>query len=176
VVISEVYKGFPADRAGIKAGDIIKKVDGVSLRGMTTDKVSDRLKGTPGSDIIVTVERNGKESDHSMKRERIVIPPVPYYGMIDSKTGYIRFRNFTQNCIMDVKNALTELKKSAPEQLILDLTGNPGGLLSEAVEIVNLFVGPGNNVVSTRGKVKQFDEEFRTTKRQLMKPYRSCSY
>lgn len=164
VVINEVYKGFPADRAGIKAGDIIKKVDGVSLKGMTTDKVSDKLKGSPGSDIIVTVERNGKESDHPMKRERIVIPPVPYYGMIDPKTGYIRFRNFTQNCINDVKNALVELKKSAPEQLILDLRGNPGGLLSEAVEIVNLFVGPGNNVVSTKGKVKQFDEVFKTTK------------
>ena len=164
VVISEVYKGFPADRAGIKSGDIIKKVDGVSLKGMPTDKVSDRLKGNPGSEITVTIERNGKESDHLMKREKIIIPPVPYYGMIDSKTGYIRFTNFTQNCITDVKNALTELKKSNPGQIILDVRGNPGGLLSEAVEIVNLFVGPGNDVVSTKGKVKQFDENFRTTK------------
>jgi len=164
VVISEVYKGFPADKAGIKAGDKIKKVDGVSLKGMPTDKVSDRLKGNPGSDITVTIERAGKESDHVMKRERIIIPPVPYYGMIDSKTGYIRFTNFTQNCITDVKNALTELKKNNPEQIILDVRGNPGGLLSEAVEIVNLFVGPGNDVVSTKGKVKQFDDNFRTTK------------
>ena len=164
VVISEVYKGFPADRAGIKAGDFIKKVDGVSLKGMPTDKVSDRLKGNPGSDITITIERNGKESDHLMKREKIIIPPVPYFGMIDSKTGYIRFTNFTQNCITDVKNALTELKKLNPEQIILDVRGNPGGLLSEAVEIVNLFVGPGSDVVSTKGKVKQFDENFRTTK------------
>ena len=164
VVISEVYKGFPADRAGIKIGDIIKKVDGISLKGMPTDKVSDRLKGNPGSDIIVTIERNGKESDYSMKRERIIIPPVPYYGMIDNKTGYIRFTNFTQNCITDVRNALTELKNNNPGHIILDLRGNPGGLLSEAVEIVNLFVGPGNNVVSTKGKIKKFDEDFRTTK------------
>ena len=164
VVISEVYKGFPADMAGIKAGDKIKKVDGVSLKGMPTDKVSDRLKGNPGSEITVTIERNGKESDHVMKRERIIIPPVPYYGMLDSKTGYIRFTNFTQNCITDVKNALTELKKSNPAQIILDVRSNPGGLLSEAVEIVNLFVGPGSDVVSTKGKVKQFDENFRTTK------------
>ncbi|HOS70861.1 MAG TPA: S41 family peptidase [Bacteroidales bacterium] len=164
VVISQVYKGFPADMAGIRAGDIIKKVDGVSIRGMSTDKVSDRLKGNPGSEVVVTIERNGRESDHSMKRERIVIPPVPWYGMIDDKTAYIRFTNFTQNCIADVRNALTELRKSGPEQLILDLRSNPGGLLSEAVEIVNLFVGPGNDVVSTKGKVRQFDDNFRTTK------------
>lgn len=164
VVISQVYKGFPADLAGIRAGDIIKKVDGVSIRGMSTDKVSDRLKGNPGSEVVVTIERNGRESDHSVKRERIMIPPVPWYGMIDNKTAYIRFTNFTQNCITDVRNALTELRKSGPEQLILDLRSNPGGLLSEAVEIVNLFVGPGNDVVSTKGKVRQFDDNFRTTK------------
>jgi carboxyl-terminal processing protease len=164
VVVSEVYKGFPADMAGIKAGDRIKKVDGVSLKGMPTDKVSDRLKGNPGSEITITIERNGKESDHVMKRERIIIPPVPYYGMLDNKTGYIRFTNFTQNCINDVKNAFIELKKSNPAQIILDVRSNPGGLLSEAVEIVNLFVGPGSDVVSTKGKVKQFDDNFRTTK------------
>lgn len=163
-VISQVYKGFPADRAGIRAGDIIRKVNGTSLKGMTTEQVSDRLKGNPGSEIIITIERNGRESDYKMKRERIIIPPVPWYGMIDNNTGYIRFTNFTQNCITDVKNAITELKNNQPGQIILDLRGNPGGLLSEAVEIVNLFVGPGNNVVSTRGKVKQFDEDFMTTK------------
>ena len=84
--------------------------------------------------------------------------------MIDSKTGYIRFTNFTQNCIQDVKSALNDLKTKNPQQIILDLRGNPGGLLTEAVEIVNLFVGPGNEVVSTKGKVKQFDESFKTTK------------
>jgi carboxyl-terminal processing protease len=164
VVISEVYKGFPADLAGIKAGDLLKKVDGVSLKGLSTDKVSDKLKGNPGTPITLTIERNGKESDYPIKREKIVVPPVPYYGMIDSKTGYIRFRSFTQNCIDDVKSALISLKKNNPEQIILDLRGNPGGLLTEAVDIVNLFVGPGNEVVSTKGKVKQFDEDFKTTK------------
>lgn len=164
VVFNEVYKNFPADRAGIKAGDKLTKLDGVSLKGMSTDKVSDKLKGNPGTDITVTVERNGKETDYTMKREKIVIPPVPYFGMIDSKTGYIRFTNFTQDCIEDVKNALVTLKTSNPQQMILDLRGNPGGLLTEAVEIVNLFVGPGNEVVSTKGKVKQFDEDFKTIK------------
>jgi carboxyl-terminal processing protease len=164
VVVSEVYKGFPADQAGIKAGDLLKKVDGVPLKGISSDKVSDKLKGNPGTEISVTVERNGKDIDYQMKREKIVIPPVPYYGMLDSKTGYIRFTNFTQDCIVDVKKALSALKEKNPQQLILDLRGNPGGLLTEAVEIVNLFVGPGNNVVSTKGKVKQYDEDFKTTK------------
>jgi carboxyl-terminal processing protease len=167
VVISEVYKGFPADLAGIKPGDLMKKVDGVSLKGLSTDKVSEKLKGNPGTPITLTIERNGSETDYSLKREKIVVPPVPYYGMVDSKTGYIRFRSFTQNCIEDVKSALISLKKNNPEQIILDLRGNPGGLLTEAVEIVNLFVGPGNEVVSTKGKVQQFDDDFKTTKTAL---------
>jgi carboxyl-terminal processing protease len=87
--------------------------------------------------------------------------------MLDSKTGYIRFTNFTQNCIEDVKSALIALKRNNPQQIILDLRSNPGGLLTEAVEIVNLFVGPGNEVVSTKGKVKQFDEVFKTTKQAV---------
>jgi carboxyl-terminal processing protease len=164
IVISEVYKGFPADLAGIKAGDLLTKVDGISLKGFSTDKVSEKLKGNPGTDITVTIDRNGKETDYKLKREKIFIPPVPYYGMIDSKTWYIRFTNFTQNCIDDVKNALISLKTNNPQQIILDLRGNPGGLLTEAVEIVNLFVNQDNEVVTTKGKVKQFDEVFKTTK------------
>ncbi|MEI6049487.1 MAG: S41 family peptidase [Bacteroidota bacterium] len=164
VVISEVYKGFPADIAGIKAGDLLKKVDGISLRGFSTENVSEKLKGSPGTEIKLTIERDGKETDCTLKREKIIVPPVPYYGMMDSKTGYIRFTNFTQNCIEDVKKALSELKNNNAQQIILDLRGNPGGLLTEAVEIVNLFVAEGNEVVSTKGKVKQFDEDFKTTK------------
>jgi carboxyl-terminal processing protease len=164
IVISEVYKGFPADKAGIKAGDLLIKVNGISVKGLSTSSVSDKLKGTPGTEISVTIEQNGKQTDYQLKREKIAIPPVPYFGMIDSITGYIRFTNFTQNCIEDVKKALTSLKSSNPQQIILDIRGNPGGLLTEAVEIVNLFVGPGNEVVSTKGKVKQFDESFKTTK------------
>ncbi len=166
-VISVVYKGFPADQAGIKAGDLLKKVDGESLKGMTAQKISDKLKGNPGSTLKITVERNGKDIDFTLKRERIIVPPVPYYGMIDHGTAYIRFTNFTQNCIDEVKNALVSLKAGNPKQVILDLRSNPGGLLTEAVEIVNLFVGPGNEVVSTKGKIKQFDEDFKTTKEAI---------
>lgn len=167
VVISEVYKGFPADKAGIKTGDLIKKVDGISLKGLTTDKVSEKLKGNPGTEIRITIERNGKETDYTLNRERISLPSVPYYGMIDAKTGYIRFTSFTQNCIEDVKSALTALKAENAQQIILDLRGNPGGLLTEAVEIVNLFIPEGTEVVSTKGKVKQFDEDFKTSKQPV---------
>jgi carboxyl-terminal processing protease len=167
VVISEVYKGFPADKAGIKAGDLLKKVDGISLKGLSTDKVSEKLKGNPGTEISLTIDRNGKETDYPLKREKIIMPPVPFYGMIDSKTGYIRFTNFTQNCIDDVKTALVTLKNNNAQQIILDLRGNPGGLLTEAVEIVNLFVANGKKIVSTKGKVKQFDEDFKTSKQPV---------
>ena len=163
-VVSEVYKGFPADLAGLKAGDIIKKVNDESLKGFTTDKVSDRLKGNPGTEINVTVERSGTETKFSMKREKISILPVPYYGMITPETGYIRFTSFTEDGIEDVRNALVALQAGSAKQVILDLRSNPGGLLDEAVDIVNLFVGAGNEVVSTKGKVKQSNESFKTTK------------
>jgi len=167
VIINEVYKGYPADKAGIKPGDLLKKVDGTSLKGLSTDKVSEKLKGNPGTEINITIERNGKETDYLLKREKIIMQSVPYYGMIDSKTGYIRFTNFTQNCIDEVKTAVNALKDKNVQQIILDLRGNPGGLLTEAVEIVNLFVAEGNEVVSTKGKVQQFDENYKTTKQPI---------
>jgi carboxyl-terminal processing protease len=163
-IITEIYRGFPADQAGIKPGDIIKKVDGVSLKGMQTDKISDKLKGEPGTSVTLTLERNGQETDYTMKRERIAVPSVQYYGMIDSKIGYIRFITFTENCLEEVKKALIALKDQDPRGIILDLRLNPGGLLTEAVDIVNLFVGPGVEVVSTKGKIKQFDADYKTTK------------
>ena len=163
-IVSEVYRGFPADVAGIRAGDLLKKVDGESLKGYTTEKVSEKLKGTPGSRIAITIERNGKEIDFILKRENIAIPTVPYFGMLDSETGYIRFSNFTQDGLDEIKTALTTLKSRNAQQIILDLRSNPGGLLNEAVSVVNLFVGAGNEVVSTKGKVKQFDGKFTTEK------------
>ncbi|MBN2665437.1 MAG: S41 family peptidase [Bacteroidales bacterium] len=164
VVISLVYKDFPADLAGIRAGDLLKKVDGVSLKGADTEDVSQKLKGNPGTTVTLTIERNGKELDVPVKREKIEIPSVPFYGMLDDETGYIRFTNFTQNCTEEVKDALLKLKNENARKIVLDLRSNPGGLLTEAVDIVNLFMGPGNEIVSTKGKVKQFDESFKTTK------------
>jgi carboxyl-terminal processing protease len=165
VVVTDVYKGFPADQNGIKPGDIMLSIDGTSLKGVTSQKASDMLKGDPGTEAVIVFRRNGEEFSKILKRERIAIPAVPYYGMINSNTGYIRFTNFTQNCIAEVRDALTDLKeKHGAENLILDLRSNPGGLVNEAVEIVNLFVRSGQEVVSTRGRAKQYDAVFKTSR------------
>ncbi|MCU0378945.1 MAG: S41 family peptidase [Bacteroidales bacterium] len=165
IVVTNVYKGFPADQNGIRPGDEMISIDGTSLKGIASEKASDMLKGEPGTEAVLVFRRNGEEFTKKLKRERISIPAVPYYGMIDSKTGYIRFTNFTQNCIAEVRNALIDLKdKQGAESLVLDLRNNPGGLVNEAVEIVNLFVVPGLEVVSTRGRAKQYDAVFRTNR------------
>ena len=165
IVVTNVYKGFPADQNGIKPGDEMISIDGTSLKGVTSEKASDMLKGEPGTEAELVFRRNGTEFTKKLKRERISIPAVPYYGMIDSRTGYIRFTNFTQNCIAEVRSALTDLKeKQGAESLVLDLRNNPGGLVNEAVEIVNMFVKPGLEVVSTRGRAKQYDAVFRTNR------------
>ncbi len=165
ILVTNVYQGFPADKSGIRPGDLMISIDGKSLRGVSSDKASDMLKGEPGTEAEIIIRRNGEDIVKQVKRERIAISAVPYYGMVDENTGYIRFTNFTQNCISDVREALTDLKDNqGADDLILDLRNNPGGLVAEAVEIVNLFVRPGQEVVSTRGRARQYDAVFRTTK------------
>ncbi len=165
IQVTNVYKGFPADKGGIRAGDLMISIDGQSLKDVTSDKASDMLKGEPGTEAEIIIRRNGEEFTKRLKRERISISAVPYYGMVDDNTGYIRFTNFTQNCIAEVREALIDLKdKQGAEDLILDLRSNPGGLVNEAVEIVNLFVRPGQEVVSTRGRARQYDAVFRTNR------------
>jgi carboxyl-terminal processing protease len=168
IVVTNVYKGFPADQNGIKPGDIMLSIDGASLKGVSSEKASDMLKGEPGTEAVIIFRRNGEEFSKTLKRERISIPAVPYYGMVSDKTGYIRFTNFTQNCISEVRDALIDLKeKQGAENLILDLRNNPGGLVNEAVEIVSLFVRPGQEVVSTHGRAKQYDAVFKTSKKPV---------
>jgi carboxyl-terminal processing protease len=165
IVVTNVYKGFPADKSGIRPGDLMISIDGTSLKGVTSDKASEMLKGEPGTEAEIGIRRNGQDMIKKLRRERIAISAVPYYGMVDENTGYIRFTNFTQNCISEVRDALTDLKDNkGASDLILDLRSNPGGLVSEAVEIVNLFVKPGQEVVSTRGRAKQYDAVFRTSR------------
>lgn len=166
-VISSVYQGFPADKANLRAGDILKKIDDFDLKNSSSEEVSNRLKGDPGTSLLLTVESNGEEKEVTLTRERVTVPPVPYYAMIDSEIGYISFTGFTENCIQDVQNALLDLKAQNATKIILDLRNNGGGLLSEAVEIVNLFVEAGNRVVSTKGKVRQFDSVYETTKEAI---------
>ncbi|MEE4114769.1 MAG: S41 family peptidase [Marinilabiliaceae bacterium] len=168
VTLTQIYKGFPADKAGLKAGDKLKSIDGFSLKGLNADEVSDKLKGDPNTDISLVIEREGSDITRTLKRERIAVPPVPFSGMLDDEVGYIRFTNFTQNCSQDVRKALLTLKEEhGAKKIILDLRNNPGGLLTEAVEIVNLFVDAGQEVLSTRGKVDKFDVTYKTTRKPV---------
>lgn len=165
IVISEVYKGFPADNAGLKAGDLIVEINGESTKNLNTTKVSELMKGTPDSEIKITVQRFNVEEyiTKTIIRKKISIPSVPYYGMINEETAYIRLSGFTKNASGEVRTAMLNLKKNHhPSSLILDLRGNPGGLLVEAVKIANLFVDKGQEVVSTKGKVKEYFQSYKT--------------
>jgi carboxyl-terminal processing protease len=165
VVIAEPYEGMPAQKFGIKAGDEIVEVSGKETMDMTTEDVSSLLKGPANKPVKIKILRPGVKKPFVIEviREKISINAVPYYGMLDSKTGYICLSSFTENCSDEVKKAYLELKKNNPESLVLDLRGNPGGLLNEAVSIVNFFVPQGEEIVSTKGKVKQWDKVYNAT-------------
>ncbi|RIH64620.1 S41 family peptidase [Mariniphaga sediminis] len=165
VVISEPYEGFPAQKFGLRAGDIILEVEGKVTENMTTEDVSNLLKGPAKKPVKIKLQRPGERKPFEVDviREKISIDAVPYFGMLDKNTAYIRLSNFTVNCSEDVKKAFLDLKKNDPESLILDLRSNPGGLLQEAVKIVNFFVPQGSEIVSTKGKVKQWDKTYTAT-------------
>lgn len=166
ILIAEPYEGFPAQKSGLKAGDVLLEVAGKSTDKLSTEDVSALLKGPAQKPVVVKVQRYGakKPMEVEIMREKIQIDPVPYYGMLDKETGYIRLSNFTENCTERVKTALIELKeKHGAKTLVLDLRSNPGGLLMEAVRMANLFVPKGQEIVSTRGKVKQWDKVYTAT-------------
>ena len=170
IIISEPYEGFPAQKSGLKAGDILLEVAGKGTEDMSTEDVSNLLKGPANQVVKVKIERPGvkKPFDVDIVREQIQIDAVPYYGMLDDKIGYIRLSSFTANCGDEVKQIVKELKeKHHAQSLILDLRSNPGGLLNEAVKIVNIFVPKGVEVVSTKGKVKQWDKEYDATEQPV---------
>ncbi len=168
-MIMEPYEGFPAQKAGLMAGDRIIKVKGRSMKGRSVSEVSDILKGQAGTKVTVTVERRGSEEpiQFELERERVQIPAVPYKGMIDDKLGYIKLRSFTRGCGEKVKGAIKELKDEGMERLVFDLRGNGGGLLKEAVNIVNLFVPKGQTVVRTKGRTDEWDKTYRALKSPL---------
>ena len=166
VVVAEPYEGFPAHKSGLKAGDIILEVSGKETKKMNTEDVSNLLKGPVNRIVKIKIQRPGEKKTRSFDivREKIHIDAVPYYGMLDDETAYIRLANFTANCSDDVKKAFIELKEEKKaKSLVLDLRSNPGGLLIEAVKITNLFVPKGEEIVSTRGKVKQWDKVYKAT-------------
>jgi carboxyl-terminal processing protease len=161
VVISEPYEGFPAQKADLRAGDKILKVNDVDAKGKKTDDISKYLKGAASTTIKLVIEREGEKKpiEKIISREEIKIKSVSYYGMVSEDVGYIKLTGFTENAAGEVKEALVELKKNpAMKSLVFDLRGNPGGLLKEAVDIVNIFTEKGTEVVSTRGKVKDWDK------------------
>lgn len=163
IVINEPYEGFPAQKAGLKAGDKILEIDGVNMLGKKTQDVSDKLKGPANTNVKVKIERPGEKKPLviELTRQNIQINAVSYYGMVEDETGLIVLSRFTQGCADEVKKALIDLKENkGAKNLILDLRGNPGGLLDEAIKIVNLFVPKGNDIVSTKGKVRQWDKTY----------------
>ena len=170
VIIREPYKNSPAAKAGLLPGDIILSIDGNSVKNKNTEDVSTMLKGQPGKEVTIKVQREfeAKPIEKKVVREKIQIPSVPYYGMVNDTTGYVYLTSFTDKSASDVRDAIITLKNKGAKAMILDLRGNTGGLLDQAVEIVNLFVPRGSKVVSTKGKVKQSDKEYTATKNPIV--------
>ena len=164
ILISEPYDGWPAFKSGLQPGDKIVEIGGKDMKGKSVSDVSTLLKGQPGTNVSLTIIPYGKTKTvkKDIVREEIKLPPVSYFGMIDDTTGYIRLDQFTDNASLEVKNAFNKLKEQNMKNLVLDLRGNGGGLLNEAVNIVNLFVERGNLVVSTKGKTEERNQLFVT--------------
>ena len=171
VTITEPYDNCPAQKAGLKAGDMIMEVDGKSAKGKSTDDVSAILKGYPGTEVMLKIRRPGesKPLDITLVRDEVVVPNVPYYGMVNNDIGYIALTTFTRDAGRNVGNALKELKKENPslKGVIFDLRGNGGGLLTEAVNVSNVFIPKGELVVTTKGKVKDWDRSFKTLNKSI---------
>ena len=165
VVISEPYDGWPAFNAGLQPGDKIIEIEGKDVKGKTTAEVSTMLKGQPGTTVHISILPYGKTKSvkKDIVRAEIKLPPVSYYGMLkETSIGYIRLDQFTDNASLEVRTAFQKLKEEGMQELVLDLRGNGGGLLSEAVNIVNLFVDRGNLIVSTKGKISERNQLFYT--------------
>ncbi|MBQ5889069.1 MAG: S41 family peptidase [Bacteroidaceae bacterium] len=164
-VLSEPYEGMPAHKAGLKAGDILISIDDKPVKGMSTDSVSDMLRGEPGTKLTIEYERPGKKGTSKVKleRESIALPAVPYYGLQENNIGFIQLTSFTDGCAKEMRRAIIDLKKQGATSFVIDLRGNGGGLLNEAVDIVNLFTPKGQTIVTTKGKIKQANEVYKTT-------------
>lgn len=161
LVIIEPYKNYAADKAGLKAGDEIIKVDNVTVADFKDD-AANLLQGAAGTEVNITYKRQGQTNNAKIIRESLEIKAVPHYSMIDDKTGYIVLRKFNDKASAETLGALRALKNQGATQLILDLRGNPGGLLHEAVNVTNIFVPKNQLVVTTKSKVKKYNKTYYT--------------
>ena len=169
VIINEPYAGSPAQKYGLQCGDEIIAIDGVPTKGLESKESSDRMKGKPGTTVTFTVKkvRSGDTLDIPVVRERIHFPDVEYAGMLDDTTGYILQSGFTENVANTIRSKVIELKKQGMKRLVLDLRGNSGGLMSEAIGIVSTFVPKGSLVVTSKGNNPDSYKEYRTTTEPL---------
>lgn len=169
VMVIEPQEDSPAIEAGVKGGDLILSIDGKDMKGKSTQEVSENLRGDAGTTFELTVKRARVEHPLSFKitRRNIAMPPVPYYGMVSDGIGYIYFERFVDGCSRDVRRAVVDLKEQGAKALVIDMRGNPGGPLSEAVEVTNLFVPRGQKVVYTKGKLASVNSEHYTKKEPL---------
>ncbi|MDG1261792.1 MAG: S41 family peptidase [Flavobacteriales bacterium] len=160
ITVAEPYEGFAAQTAGLIAGDIIKSIDGENIEGKEVSDISSLLKGQAGTKVMLVVDRPGKgEMSFEVLRQDVQIPDVPYYGMLDDETGYVSLRSFTKTSGASVRKCILELKdQQGMQQLVFDLRGNGGGLLREAINIVNFFVPKGTEIVSTKGKLQEWNK------------------
>jgi len=167
ITITELYKDQAADKAGLKPGDQLIAVDGKDAKNKDPEALNNILRGFPGTEVELTIRRPGQKDELKIKlvREEVEVPNVPYYEMVSGDIGYITLTTFTRAAGANVANALSELKKKHPEMkgVILDLRDNGGGLLNEAVDVCNVFVPRNELVVTTRGKVKEWDRSYKTT-------------
>ncbi|WP_273568621.1 S41 family peptidase [Maribacter halichondriae] len=161
LVVIEPYKDYPADKAGLKAGDEIIKIGDINVSDYD-DNATELLKGANKTSVDVTYKRQGDTKTTTISRAGVEVDAVPFYNMVDDKTGYIVLAKFNAKASEQTKAALIDLKGKGAEKIILDLRGNPGGLLSEAINVTNLFVDKGELIVTTKSKVKKFNQEYKT--------------
>ena len=161
ILIVEPYKNYPADKAGLKAGDEIIKIGDITIADFKDDS-GELLKGANNTEVTVTFKRQGQLKTATIKREAIEVDAVPYYHMVNENTGYIVLAKFNAKASSQTKAALNDLKGKGATKIILDLRNNPGGLLSEAINVTNIFVPKGELIVTTKSKVKKFNREYKT--------------
>ena len=168
IVVADIKQGYPADKIGLKAGDIIVKINGQSIIGLDNEALSQMLKGSPNTTVNIVVEREGNTLPFSMTFDKIIDDPVPFYQMVTEDTGYIVLTQFTSyKATESVEKAFKSLKEKGMQKLVFDLRNNPGGSLFDAINITNLFIPMGKKVVDTRGKSKENSRSYSTNRSPL---------